>query len=156
MRATGAPPGATRNMTPSLPFTISGVTVHGKRLGTELGFPTANLDYPAATPLPPDGIYIAEAFVDGHRYASILNQGYHPTTPEGRATIETHLLDYAGGDMYGRLLTLRYLHFLRPEVKFHSLEALKAQMVVDKLDAIRWIEAHAPSLADAMVLNMRR
>jgi len=141
-------------MNPSLPFTISGTTVHGKRLGTELGFPTANLDYPAHSALPPNGIYVAEAFVDGRRYAAILNQGYHPTTPEGRATIETHLLDYAGGDMYGKHLTLRYLHFLRPEERFHTLEALKAQMTVDKLNALRWIGVHEPSLADALMLGV--
>jgi len=136
-----------------LPFTIRGTTVHGKRLGTELGFPTANLDYPAHSALPPDGIYVAEAFVDGRRYAAILNQGYHPTTPEGRATIETHLLDYVGGDLYGKQLTLRYLHFLRPEARFDTLEALKAQMTVDRLNALRWIEAHERSLADALNLS---
>lgn len=139
-------------MNTSLPFTISGTTVRGKRLGTELGFPTANLDYPAAATLPPDGIYVAEALVDGRCYAAILNQGYHPTTPEGRATIETHLLDYDGGDLYGRQLTLRYLHYLRPEERFHTLEALKAQILMDKINALRWIGEHEPALADALML----
>ena len=133
-------------MSATLPFTVSGMTVHGKRLGTELGFPTANLDYPAGTELPPDGIYIAQARIDRRCYAAILNQGNHPTTPEGRATIETHLLDYAGGDLYGKRLTLHYLHYLRPEIRFATLDALKAQMGADREEALRWIGRHRPAL----------
>ena len=140
-------------MTDMLPFTISGQTVRGKRLGTELGFPTANLDYPPGSALPPNGVYVAQATVEGRRYAAILNQGRHPTAPEGRATIETHLLDYAGGDLYGRHLTLCYLHFLRPERRFASLAALKAQLCADEADALLWIGAHATELADLASLN---
>ena len=134
-------------MSVDLPFTIDGITVHGKRLGTELGFPTANLAYPAGTALPPDGIYIAEARIAHRCYAAILNQGNHPTTPEGSPTIEAHLLAYAGGDLYGKRLTLRYLHYLRPEIRFRTLEALKAQMNADRDDALYWLQAHEPSLA---------
>ncbi|NLI21042.1 MAG: hypothetical protein GX418_05780 [Clostridiales bacterium] len=137
----------------SLPFTIAGATVRGKRLGTELGFPTANLDYPPGSVLPPNGVYVAQATVEGRRYAAILNQGRHPTAPEGRATIETHLLDYAGGDLYGRHLTLCYLHYLRPERRFASLEALKAQLCADEADALLWLGVHAPELADLASLN---
>lgn len=140
-------------MSATLPFIIEGVTVHGKRLGTELGFPTANLSYPAGTDLPPDGIYIAEAQIDNRCYAAILNQGNHPTTPEGSATIETHLLDYAGGDLYGKRLTLRYLHYLRPEIRFQTLEALKAQLSADRDDALRWLEACEPCLASTAQHN---
>lgn len=125
-------------MSAPLPFTLSGETVHGKRLGTELGFPTANLRYPPTPLLPPDGVYIALALIDGRRYIAILNQGSHPTAPGGCATVETHLLGFAGGDLYGKRLTLTYLHYLRPEMRFATLEALKAQLAADEAQAARW------------------
>jgi len=138
-----------------LPFTVSGVTVRGKRLGTRLGFPTANLSYPPVEHLPPNGVYVALAQIDGQRYTAILNQGHHPTVPEGQPTIETHLLDFAGGELYGRRLTLTYLAYLRPEKRFATLEALKAQLAEDRAQARRWAEmpsagmgmppAHAPN-----------
>lgn len=125
-------------MTNMLPFTISGQTVRGKRLGTELGFPTANLRYPPVPLLPPNGVYVALAQIDGLRYVAILNQGHHPTAPEGQPTIETHLLGYAGGDLYGKQLTLTYLAWLRPERRFPSLEALKCQLAEDVAGAADW------------------
>ena len=101
-------------MTAPLPFRLEGVTVRGKRLGTRLGYPTANLKYPPTETLPADGVYVALAEVDGRRYPAVLNQGRHPTAPEGNPTVETHLLGYPGGDLYGKPLTLTYLHNLRP------------------------------------------
>ena len=130
-----------------LPFTISGVTVPGKRLGSELGFPTANLAYPPGTDLPLDGVYVAEARAGGRRYLAILNQGRHPTAPEGRATIESHLLGYAGGDLYGQALTLCYLHYLRPEKRFPTLAALQAQLAADERDALAWARQNRPDLS---------
>lgn len=135
-------------MSASLPFAISGVTVHGKRLGTELGFPTANLTYPPHTVLPDNGVYIALAEVQGRRYTAILNQGHHPTAPEGCPTIETHLLDYAGGDLYGKQLTLTYLRYLRPETRFATLCALQAQLAADVAEARRWSRRNGYAPAD--------
>lgn len=125
-------------MTDMLPFTISGQTVRGKRLGTELGFPTANLQYPHAPVLPPNGVYVALAQIDGAHYVAILNQGRHPTAPEGQPTIETHLLGYEGGDLYGKHLTLTYLGYLRPEKRFPSLAALRRQLGEDVAAAESW------------------
>jgi len=130
-----------------LPFTITGTTVRGKRLGTELGFPTANLTYPPDTDLPPNGVYVACATLDGQPYAAILNQGSHPTAPQGQATIESHLLGYEGGDLYGRQLELRYLARLRDERRFDTLDALKAQLRADEENALAWIAQNDPMLA---------
>jgi riboflavin kinase/FMN adenylyltransferase len=134
-------------MSVPLPFTIGGHTVRGKRLGTKLGFPTANLAYPPDTELPENGVYVAEATIGGHTYAAILNQGMHPTVPEGRETIETHLIGFEGGELYDQALTLTYLARLRPERRFESLAALKAQLATDEADALRWIQAHRPTQA---------
>ncbi len=128
-------------MSAPLPFTLRGRTVRGKRLGTELGYPTANLDYPPVSELPPDGVYVARATVDGRDYTAILNQGRHPTAPAGRPTVETHLLGFGGGDLYGRELTLTYLRYLRPERRFATLEALREQLRADEAEALSWTKA---------------
>ena len=132
-------------MSAALPFTVSGRTVPGKRLGTELGFPTANLAVPPGLALPANGVYVAQAEVDGARYVAILNQGFHPTAPEGMPTIETHLIGFPGGELYGREITLTYLAFLRPERRFDSLTALKCQLAADEAEALRWAAENGPT-----------
>ena len=130
-------------MSAGLPFTVCGVTVRGKQLGTVLGFPTANLPFPEGVALPEDGVYIATAWLGGAQYTAILSQGKHPSAPDRAPTIETHLLDFAGGALYGRLLTVTYHVFLRPEAHFPTMEALKAQIAHDEADARRWAAGRA-------------
>lgn len=133
-------------MKDKLQFTVRGITVPGKRLGTELGFPTANLEYPRGKDMPEGGVYVALAEIEHHRYLAILSQGSHPTAPDIAPTIEAHLLDYAGGDLYGKSLTLSYLHFLRKEAKFDTLDALRAQIAQDREDARAWIKESGSEL----------
>lgn len=112
---------------------IRGMIVHGKHLGRKLGYPTANLrpDNPAV-PLGRNGVYVARISVEGYPepMACMLNQGRHPTVPDGPATIEAHILDF-GDDIYGLRAEVEYLKFLRPEQNFGSLDALKAQLKRD-------------------------
>ena len=130
---------------PSL-FTLCGQAAEGKRLGSRLGFPTANLAYDAAAhSWPADGVYIATARIgeESREYTAILNQGKHPTAPEGAPTVEAHLLGYLGGALYGKALTLTYQVFLRPEKRFASLDALKEQLQKDLLTAADWERKNA-------------
>ena len=139
----------------SLPFTVSGKVKQGKQLGTRLGFPTANLHYDMRPGLwPGDGVYAGVALVRGAMYLCVLNQGRHPTAPGGAPTVEAHLLDYEGGPLYGEEITLEYLHFLRPETTFPSLEALRDQLNRDKQNARSWAEAF-PTLADDTIRRER-
>ena len=112
---------------------ISGTIVHGKQLGRTIGFPTANLqpDDPGAVTAA-NGVYVARITVEGYPESMpcMLNQGSHPTAPEGAPTIEAHILDFAD-DIYDRRAEVEYLHFLRPERKFPSLNALKDQLKAD-------------------------
>ena len=112
---------------------ISGIIVHGKQLGRTIGFPTANLqpDAPAAVTAD-NGVYVARIAIEGYPepLKCMLNQGNHPTAPEGAPTIEAHILDF-GDDIYGRRAEVEYLVFLRPERKFPSLDALKEQLKAD-------------------------
>lgn len=117
---------------------IKGTIVHGKQLGRTIGFPTANLqpDHPDAVTAE-NGVYVALICVEGYPepMQCMLNQGSHPTAPEGAPTIEAHILDF-GDDIYDRCAEVEYLHFLRPERKFPSLDALKDQLKTD-LDSTR-------------------
>ena len=112
---------------------ISGTIVHGKQLGRTIGFPTANLqpDDPEAVTAD-NGVYVALIAIEGYPrpLPCMLNQGSHPTAPEGAPTIEAHILDF-DDDVYDRRAEIEYLSFLRPERKFPSLDALKQQLKAD-------------------------
>lgn len=115
---------------------VTGTVVHGKELGRRLGFPTANLA-PDGPVEGANGVYAAAIWIEGEPLPRrcMVNQGVHPTAPEGRPTIEAHLLDYTG-DLYGRRARIEYLRFLRPERRFDGLDALQAQLGRD-LEATR-------------------
>ncbi len=118
--------------------TVSGIVQQGKHLGRTMGFPTANLAIPAARNLPEDGVYVGTVTLeDGKKLPCVLNQGKHPTLPEGQASIEAHILGFEG-DLYGTCISVQYLHKLRPECKFPSIEALRLQIAKDKADAEAW------------------
>lgn len=129
-----------------LPFTLTGEVIRGKQLGSRLGFPTANIRYDAhRNAWPAEGVYAGIACVQDELFLCVLNQGKHPTSPEGVPTVEAHLLDYSGGALYGETITLEYLHYLRPEQTFPSLEALKEQLAQDRQTARQWAATY-PSL----------
>ena len=129
----------------TLPFILTGRVMEGKHLGRSIGFPTANLSYePLAGQWPPEGVYIATALIEGeeHPRTAIINQGRHPTAPEGPPTVEAHLLDAPAQSLYGRQLTLTYRRFLRPETTFASLDDLQSQLEKDRQAALLWHTQH--------------
>ena len=115
------------------PFFISGTVAPGRQLGRTIGFPTANL-YPQEDKfLLTDGVYATRTILDGNRYKSITNIGVRPTieTTDAPRSVETHLLGYTGVELYGKHIYVEFLSFIRPERRFESLEALKAQILAD-------------------------
>lgn len=112
------------------PHCLSGTVVSGQQLGRTLGFPTANLLPPAGLALPRFGVYACRCLLGGEEKLAVTNLGLRPTVAGDRVTVEAWLLDYSG-NLYGRELTLEFHRFLRPEVKFPGLEALKAQVLRD-------------------------
>ncbi len=120
-------------------FTILGTVRKGRQLGRTLGFPTANL---AAhnEQFPPNGVYAADAWLDGDVSAAprrgILNLGVRPTVENaaGERLLELHLFDF-DENLYGREVEVAFRRFLRPERKFESLDALKAQITRDCAEA---------------------
>ncbi len=113
-------------------FFVSGNVLHGKKMGKAvLGIPTVNLLPPPEKLLPPFGVYISETTWNGRRYQGITNVGVKPSVKgEHPVGVETHLFGVSE-DMYGEEIRVSFLKCVRPEQKFESLEALKAQMEQD-------------------------
>lgn len=106
---------------------LTGQVVHGKQLGRQLGIPTANILLPPELATPRFGVYAGLAYVEGKRFPAVTNIGTRPTVDGQGVTVEPWILDYSG-DLYDRTIGLELLRFLRPERKFPSLEALKAEI----------------------------
>jgi riboflavin kinase/FMN adenylyltransferase len=113
------------------PFEISGVVVPGKRLGRELGFPTANIARSFDQVLPAYGIYSGELSCAAGSFKAAVSIGTRPAVGGGQMAIEAHLLDYRGGSLYGAPVSLKLTSRVRDERNFESLDALKAQIALD-------------------------
>ena len=109
------------------PHILTGKVVHGKALGRKLGIPTANLLLPEGLAVPRFGVYVCSCLIDGKRYPAVTNVGTRPTVQGSGITVEPWILDYSG-DLYEREITLEFHYFLRPEMKFQSLEALQQEI----------------------------
>ncbi len=109
------------------PHILSGEVISGRRLGRTIGVPTANLKLPADILCPKLGVYACMAVVGSHRYPAVTNIGFRPTVGGHHVTVEPWILNFEG-DLYGKILTLEFHSFLRPEKKFDSLEDLKAEI----------------------------
>lgn len=108
------------------PYEISGTVIEGRKLGRELGFPTANLRI-VDQQLPRDGVWAVE--VDGN-LKGIANLGSRPTFGAGERLLEVHVFDFSG-DLYGNRIRVRFTRFLREERKFGSVDELRKQILRD-------------------------
>ncbi len=113
-------------------YELSGTVVQGYRVGSKMGFPTANLQPDCSDKLiPQDGVYAVQVLLDGREYGAMLNIGQRPTLDNGEETsIESHLFGFEG-DLYGKRITLRFCHRIRDERRFPSKEALQSQLRKD-------------------------
>src|SRR4029078_5356275 len=112
-------------------YTILGTVVHGDDLGKKIGFPTANLSAHSEQ-FPPNGVYFAEASLDGVVCPGVVNLGYRPTMSSDRSdrVLEVYLFDF-NRDIYGKELELRFVRYLTPEEKFDNVRAVGAQLARD-------------------------
>lgn len=119
------------------PFTLLGTVVPGRRLGREIGFPTANLETGALMP-PASGVYAVRVELPlGGSRNGVANLGWRPTvegSAGGAPRLEVHLFDF-DGDLYGKALEVMFIERLREERKFPDLESLRSQIQLDALAA---------------------
>jgi len=111
-------------------FSISGTVVTGEKLGRTLGFPTANIEVGPSMAIPGNGIYATIAVVDGERHMAATSIGTRPTFDGKGRTIEAFLLGF-DKNLYNKQLRLEFVHRLRDELKFESVDDLLKQMELD-------------------------
>ena len=114
------------------PHTLVDTVHYGYRLGTKMGTPTINMRFPDGVLVPRYGVYAARAILDdGSEHMAVTNVGVRPTVSgEDRVSVESFILDYSG-NLYDRQVRIEFFRFIRPEMKFPSVDALKAQILKD-------------------------
>ena len=112
------------------PHTLTNTVARGKHLGSTLGFPTVNLQFPAGVLIPAHGVYACKVcFENGESHMAVTNVGTRPTVDDGdRVNVEGFILDFQG-DLYGKNVRMEFYHRLRGEQKFPSLEALREEVM---------------------------
>jgi len=121
------------------PYGVEGRVVRGAERGRTIGFPTANLR-PDNRVIPRGGVYVTATLIDGSWRRSVTNVGVRPTFEnEAEPSIETFVMDW-GGDLYGDVVRVRFLHRLRDERRFPSVQELKRQIDADAARARKYFE----------------
>ncbi len=115
-------------------YSITGVVVHGKKIGRTIGFPTANIHVQdTQKAIPSNGVYAVQIKIDNQLYAGMMNIGTRPTIDIVGSTqsLEVHILHF-NQDIYTKTVEIFFVHYLRAEIKFSSLEELTKQLDIDK------------------------
>ncbi|MFL6258013.1 MAG: bifunctional riboflavin kinase/FAD synthetase [Pyrinomonadaceae bacterium] len=121
------------------PYGVEGRVVRGHERGRQLGFPTANLR-PANRVIPRGGVYVTATLIGGEWRRSVTNVGVRPTfEKEAEPSVETFVMNW-GGDLYGDVVRVRFLHRLRDERRFSGVEELKQQIDADVARARKYFE----------------
>lgn len=116
------------------PYTVSGTVERGRGEGRDMGFRTANLSIDPELLSLGEGVYAAWAHVGERRYKAAVSVGVSPVFAEAKADCEAHLLDFEG-DLYGQPVRISFEHFLRPMIKFDSVDELIATVMGN----IEWV-----------------
>ncbi len=115
-------------------WSVAGIVEAGNKVGRTLGFPTANLTLGDIIE-PRRGVYAVRVRTEGRTVDGVANFGRRPTVGAPAPLLEAHLFDFAG-DLYGKTIEVAFAAFIRDEMKFSGLDALKAQIAAD-CDAAR-------------------
>jgi len=118
-------------------YTLSGKVVRGRKLGTEIGFPTANLKLEENSKLvPKDGIYTCYIEIENESYKGMLYIGDIPTIgTDNPKTIEVNIFDF-NSDIYDKRISIQVLKYLRADKKFDGIDSLKHQLHLDRSQSI--------------------
>jgi len=121
------------------PYGVEGPVIRGAARGATLGFATANIQ-PRNRVIPRAGVYVTATLIDAQWRRSVTNIGIRPTFGDAtEPSVETHVMNWSG-DLYGNVLRVRFLHRLRDEKKFGSIDELKSQIARDVSRATRYFD----------------
>lgn len=118
------------NLLLGAPFFLTGKVVQDRQIGRTIGFPTANIVYSKEKFPLKQGVYQTQVCVDGVCYKAITNYGARPTFDNQTIITETHL-DGFHGDLYGKILTIEFVRYLRDIQKFENERGLQSQLTKD-------------------------
>lgn len=104
-------------------YTLQGKIIHGKHLGNEMGYPTANIALSENYVIPKFGVYDSDILIQGKTFKAATNIGKNPTIENSGIRIESHILDF-NQNIYGEKVDLILKRFIRPELKFETIEEL--------------------------------
>ena len=121
-------------------FMLSGKVVHGNKLGTSIGYPTANIEVTSLHKLiPSNGVYVVTVELENQIYGGMLNIGSRPTVNNTELkTIEVNIFDF-DSDVYGEEIKINFKHRIRNEQKFDSVDLLKEQLAKDKEASLQYL-----------------
>lgn len=123
-------------------YTVSGMVVRGLQNGRKLGYPTANIQVNDEHKLiPGKGIYVVRVKQGGRVYGGMMSIGYNPTFDGKEMTLEVNIFEF-DKDIYGSTITIEFLHFLRNEKKFDSVDALIAEIAQDEIKSRDYLALH--------------
>lgn len=111
-------------------YSIIGNVVSGSSRGRKLGYPTANIELINNHIVPKPGVYKSISLLNGEEFISLTNIGYNPTFNGKTLKIENHILDF-NRNIYGEILEVQFLDFIREDIKFNTAEELIEQMNKD-------------------------
>lgn len=132
------------------PYGVEGQVAHGDVRGHQLGFPTANLA-PQNRVIPANGVYVTATLIENEWRRSVTNIGTRPTFEDGHnRLVETHVMNWEG-DLYGDVVRVRFLHRLRAEKKFGSLDELRSQIERDVKRSHRYFDSRGVHHSLALV-----
>ena len=118
-------------------YSISGIVEHGNHLGHTIGVPTVNILPPSMKLLPPYGVYSSTVRIGDSEFKGMTNIGRKPTVSDKeKVGVETYIYDF-DSDVYGEYIEVVLHSFVRPEMKFESMEQLKLQIQQDIKNAVR-------------------
>ena len=118
-------------------YSITGNVVRGKAIGRDLGFPTANIEVEDEYKLiAAVGVYACRVQYMGRMYKGMSNIGFRPTIDHGDLTIEVNIFEF-DQQLYGEEITIYFVDRMRDEKKFESLDALKRQLIKDKVNSMK-------------------
>src|SRR5205085_7302758 len=118
-------------------FFFEGVVVHGDKLGRKLGYPTANLKITDDEKIHlGNGIYAVYADVDGEHKKGMMSIGFRPTVDGKKRVIEVNIFDF-DKEIYGQSIRVYVKKYLRPEIKFDSIDDLVKQIGQDKIESLK-------------------
>lgn len=116
-------------------YSVSGTVQHGRHIGHTIGVPTVNIIPPSNKLLPPYGVYSSRVYLEDRVFDGMTNIGRKPTiSDKEQVGVETFIYDF-NADAYGKFIKVELIRFVRPEMKFDSIDELKAQIQSDLITA---------------------